>query len=115
MTPDMVTELIRNLYNASGGYVPPTAFATALTTMMWNERWQKGWTNAFASAEAARNSGASDEEVHDAFHDAFADALGWTRGDFDRFMKDNLLTRENASRYQEGVDLWEWMASGGNR
>ena len=115
MTPDMVTELLRNLYNASGGTLPPTAVASAIAGMMWNEKWETGWKNAFASAEAARNSGASDEEISNAFHDAFAEGLGWSRADFDRFMHDHNLTRDNASQYQETIDLWDWMASRGKR
>lgn len=111
MTPDMVTELLRNLYNASGGAVPPTAVASAIAALMWNERWETGWKNAFSAAEAARASGASDEDVSEAFNSAFAEGLGWTRGDFDRFLRENDLTRENATQYQEGIDLWDWMAN----
>ena len=41
--------------------------------------------------------------------------LGWTRGDFDRFLDENNFTRDNAREYQEGVDLWDWMVSKGRR
>ena len=111
MTPDMVTELLRNLYNASGGTLPPTALASALAGMMWNDRWQDAWQHAGSSADAVIARGGTSEEISDAFNNAFAESLGWSRGDFDRFLDENNFTRDNAREYQEGVDLWEWMAS----
>lgn len=109
MTPDMVTELLRNLYNASGGSVPPTAFASALAGMMWNETWANAWTNAGTAARNAELSGGSVSDMEDAFNQAFAETLGWSRGDFERFLQENNFTNDNAKKYQEGVDLWEWM------
>jgi hypothetical protein len=109
MTPDMVTELLRNLYSASGGSVPPTAVASAIAGLMWNEHWQSAWDSAFKTSDAVVARGGSDEEISEAFNNAFAEGLGWTRGDFDRFLDENNLTSDNARQYQEGVDLWDWM------
>ena len=115
MTPDMVTELLRNLYSASGGSVPPTAVASAIAGLMWNEQWQSAWDSAGSAAESVLARGGSSEDVSEAFNNAFADSLGWTRGDFDRFLDENNFTRDSARHHQEGVDLWAWMASRNGR
>lgn len=111
MTPDMVTEVLRNLYNASGGTVPPTAVASAIAAMMWNERWQDAWSAAGSAYEDALARGGSSEDVSEAFNNAFADSLGWTRSEFDIFLRENSFTPDGASKYEESADLWEWMAN----
>ena len=115
MTPEMVTELLRNLYNASGGSVPPTAVASAIAGLMWHEQWQSAWKDAFRASDAVLASGGSDQDVSDAFNNAFADGLGWSREDFDAFLKANDLhdhpTGDGSRNYPESRDLWEWMVN----
>lgn len=110
MTPEMVTEILRNLYSASGGSVPPTAVMSALSGLLWNETWAGAWTNAGTAAEAVADRGGSFDEINDAFNKAFAESLGWSDADFERFLQDNDLTSDNAHRHQrEDIDVWEWM------
>lgn len=88
MTPDMMTELVRNLYNASAGTLPPTALASAIAAVMWGDRWEDAWQHAGSSTSADVVRGGASEEITAAFNAAFAESLGWTRAEFDRFADD---------------------------
>ena len=106
MTPEMVTEVLRNLYNASGGEIPPTAVMSALSGLMWND----AWTSAGVAAEAVADRGGSFDEINDAFNKAFAESIGWSQADFERFLQDNNLDPESARQYQkDNLDPWDWM------
>lgn len=106
MTPE-ITEMLRNLYSASGGSVPPPATVAALAALLWNE----AFTSAAVAAEAAHDAGGDFDAVKDAFDRTFAESLGWSQEEFDAFQDSDLpFNSDGMLDYKDDVvDVWEWM------
>jgi hypothetical protein len=99
MTPE-ITEMLRNLYSASGGSVPPSA------ALLWNE----AYTSAASAAESAHDSGGDFDAVSDAFNKTFAESLGWTQEEFEAFESSDLpFNSDGMLEYKQDIDVWEWM------
>lgn len=73
-----LAELLQNIFNATGGNVPPTAAVAAVYAMSVGRMFEQ--------------QGASDAEVADAYKYAFGDAFGWTREETDRFWADRSVS-----------------------
>ena len=106
MTPEIV-EMVRNLFSASGGSVPPSAAMAALAGLMWNE----AFTDAAVAAEAAHDAGGDFDAVNDAFNKTFAEELGWSQAEFEAFANSDLpFNSDGMLEYKQDVlDVWEWM------
>lgn len=105
MTPEMV-EMVRNLFSASGGGVPPSAAMAALAGLLWNE----AFTDAAVAAEAARAAGGDFDAINDAFNSTFAERLGWSQEEFEAFEASDLpFNADGMLQNQDVVDVWEWM------
>lgn len=106
MTPE-IAEMLRNLYSASGGSVPPPAAMAAIAALLWNE----AFTNAAVAAENAHDAGGDFGQVNDAFNKTFADSLGWSQEEFEAFENSDLpFNSDGMLRYKEDVvDVWDWM------
>lgn len=106
MTPEII-DMVRNLYSASGGAVPPSAAMAAIAGLIWNE----AFTDAAVAAEAAHDAGGDFDAVKDAFDRTFAESLGWSREEFDAFQNsDRPFNSDGMLDYKEDVlDVWDWM------
>ena len=106
MTPE-ITEMLRNLYSASGGSVPPPAAMAAIASLLWNEAFE----NAAVAAERAHDAGGDFDAINDAFNREFAEGLGWSHEEFEEFAGSDLpFSSDGMLRYKEDVvDVWEWM------
>ena len=106
MTPE-ITELLRNLYSASGGGVPPPATLAAIAALLW----ENAFTDAAVAAEHARDAGGDFDAINDAFNKEFAESLGWSQEEFEAFENSDLpFNSDGMLRYKEDVvDVWEWM------
>lgn len=106
MTPEIV-ELVRNLYSASGGGVPPPAAMAAIAGLIWNE----AFTDAAVAAETAHDAGGDFDAVKDAFDRTFAESLGWSQEEFEAFENSDLpFNSDGMLDYkQDVIDVWEWM------
>ena len=85
MTPEIL-EMMRNLFSASGGGVPPSAAMAALAGLLWNE----AFTDAAVAAEAAHDAGGDFNAVNDAFNRTFAEELGWSQAEFEAFVNSDV-------------------------
>ena len=106
MTPE-IAELLRNLYSASGGSVPPPAAMAAIAALLW----ENAFTDAAVAAEQARDAGGDFNAINDAFNKEFAESLGWSQEEFEAFESSDLpFNSDGMLRYKEDVvDVWEWM------
>lgn len=105
MTPE-IAEMLRNLYSASGGSVPPPATMAAIAALLWNE----AFTSAAVAAEQVHDSGGDFGQVNDAFNKTFADSLGWTQEEFEAFANSDLpFNSDGMLDYKDDIDVWDWM------
>lgn len=106
MTPEIV-EMVRNLFSASGGGVPPSAAMAAIAGLLWNE----AFTDAAVAAEAAHDAGGDFDAVNDAFNRTFAEGLGWSQAEFEAFVgSDAAFSSDGMLEYKADVlDVFEAM------
>ena len=106
MTPEF-TELLRNLYSASGGGVPPPAAMAAIAALLW----ENASTDAAVAADVARKAGGDFDAINDAFNRSFAESLGWSQEEFEEFEASDIpFSSDGMLQYKKDVvDVWEWM------
>jgi hypothetical protein len=104
MTLD-VFDLVRNIYNASGGAAHPSV-ASALFGVLWRE----GWENGLAAAQAAANDRQDNyDEQNAAFDEAYRNTLGWSEAEWQEFWRSGRYrtTEEEALQFDQAWDTFD--------